>query len=161
MKIVNQLFGTAGGIIIGIMMLLVVAEVTSRLFWGSSIEGAIEIEGVSLALAIFFGFSPCEERKNHVRAEFMAAWLPKKIKASLDIVVYLAAILVVAVVTWQVGLDMASSWSIKEVLPGARWQVPVYPAKAAAFLGYFAFFIQLTVNLVKAIKTQRKGRAKI
>ncbi|SDU18774.1 TRAP transporter small permease subunit [Desulfobacula phenolica] len=159
MKIVNKMFGSAGGILIGAMMLLVVAEVSNRLFWGSSIEGAIEIEGIFLALAIFLGFSPCEEEKKHVRVELVAARLPKKLKTFLDIIVYITAVGVVAVITWQVGLDMISSWSIRETLPGAKVQVPVYPAKAAAFIGYFAFFIQLMVSLASIIRTQRRSES--
>ncbi len=155
MKFINKLFGSAGGILIGAMMLLVVAEVSSRLFWGSSIEGTIEIVGMFLALAVFFGFSPCEEDGKHVRVELVAARLPKKVRDYLDIVVYMIAIVVVAVITWQVGLDTLSSWSIREVLPGAKVQVPVYPAKTAAFIGYLAFFVQLMVSMVGKIKRQR------
>jgi len=155
MKFINKLFGSAGGILIGAMMLLVVAEVSSRLFWGSSIEGTIEIVGMFLALAVFFGFSPCEEDGKHVRVELVAARLPQKIRICLDIFVYIVAIVVVAAITWQVGLDTLSSWSIREVLPGAKVQVPVYPAKTAAFIGYLAFCVQLTVSLVTKIRTRR------
>lgn len=161
MKIVNKLIGSAGGIIIGAMMFLVVAEVSSRLIWGSSIEGVIEIEGIFLALAIFLGLAPCEEGKKHVRAEFVVDHLPQKVKNILEVIIYLTAIFVVAIITWQVGLDMLSSWRIREVLPGANLQVPVYPAKTAAFIGYLFFCIQLIVNLMTGYKTKKQKESKV
>lgn len=152
MKYCNKVMGTAGGIFIGTMMLLIVAEVLSRLFLRGSIEGAIEIVGIFLALAVFLGFSPCEEGDSHVRVELVVGRLPHKFRTALNIVVYMFAIGIVAVTAWQVGLDALSSCKIREVLPGANVQVPVYPAKVVAFVAYGVFCFQLVVSLMNRAK---------
>jgi len=69
----------------------------------------------------------------------------------LDLVSYFLALVVVGVMVWQVGLDAYSSLVIREVLPGAELEVPVYPAKISAFIGFFAFGIQLLINFRKLL----------
>ena len=118
----------------------------------ASIEGVIELQCVFFALVVFFGFSPCEEKDAHVKVNLVTTRLPAKFSLPLEIVVYLLAIAIVSVSGWQLGLDAATSWEIREALPGAKVQVPVYPAKIAAFLGYLAFCLQLIINLVSKLR---------
>jgi len=158
MKKINRVMGSLGGIIIGIMMLLTVAEVLSRFFLGISIEGVIETVGILLAFAVFLGFSHCEESGNHVRVELVVRLLPNKIALVVDLLVYVLAILIIATMTWQAGVDALSSWSFREVLPGANIQVPVYPAKIAAFIGLSAFCFQLVLNFVSRTKSRPDGK---
>lgn len=161
MMLLNKAMGSLGGLIIGVMMLLTVAEVLSRFFLGSSIEGTIETVGIFLALAVFFGFSPCEEGDSHIRVQLVVRLLPRTFALALELVVYVLAIAIVMISAWQVGLDAISSWKFREVLPGANIQVPVYPAKTAAFVGYLAFFLQLVVNFVKKIKKGKTVEAEL
>lgn len=144
--------GTLGGLAIGAMMLLILAEVLSRLLLGSSIEGTIEIVGMSLALAVFLGFAPCEQSHNHVKVELLRLRLQPRFRLVLDVAAYVLAILTVGVMAWQVGLDAYSSFLTREVLPGAELEVPVYPAKIVAFIGFLAFGGQLFVNFCKRIE---------
>ncbi|MBW1736678.1 MAG: TRAP transporter small permease [Deltaproteobacteria bacterium] len=153
-----KMLGTLGGLAIGAMMLLILAEVLSRLFLGSSIEGTIEIVGMSLALAVFLGFAPCEQSHDHVRVELLRSRLKQRPQLALDIATYLLALLTVGVMTWQVGLDAYSSLLAREVLPGAELEVPVYPAKISAFIGFMAFGGQLLINLCKLFKGTNSSR---
>jgi len=155
----NRMMGTIGGILIGAMMLLVVTEVLSRLLVGRSIEGTIEIVGIFLALAVFFGFSPCEEEKSHVRVELLLRRLPESFSFVLNTGAYILAIFTVAVMAWQVGLNALSAWKVKEVLPGAKVHVPVYPAKAAAFVGYLAFCLQLCLSFFLIVRSRKEARS--
>lgn len=159
MKIHNRVMGSIGGCIIALMMLLVVSEVMSRIITGRSIEGVIELVGVSMAMGIFFGFSPCEERDQHVRVELVVRLLPSAVSFVVDIFVYILAITIVLITTYQVGLEALSSWSIREVLPGVTFHVPVYPAKIACFFGYLMFAFELVLNLRDRIKTGRTYQA--
>jgi TRAP-type C4-dicarboxylate transport system permease small subunit len=156
MKLFNRLMGSIGGFLVGLMALLIVVEVLSRLFLKSSIEGSIELECVLLSLAVFLGFSPCEEKNAHVKVELIVAHLPEKVSFSLEIVSYLLAIIIVSFTTWQVGLDALSSSEIREAFPGANVQVPVYPARIACFIGYLAFCFQLVVNVISKIKLKKR-----
>ncbi|MCJ7717727.1 MAG: TRAP transporter small permease [Anaerolineales bacterium] len=161
MKFINKLMGSLGGLLIGAMMLLIVVEVLSRHLLNSSIEGTIEVVGIFLSLAVFFGFSPCEEEDRHVKVQLFVQLLPEKVFFLLEIVVYLLAIAIVSLIGWRVGLEALSSWDIREVLPGANLQVPVYPAKIAAFIGFMAFGVQLTVNMISKIKIRIRNSSAI
>ncbi len=152
-KIIDSL-GTIGGLAIAAMMLLILAEVMSRLFLNRSIEGAIEIVGIFLSLSVFMGLAPCEQTNHHVRVELLRMRMNRQIRFYMDGVSYVLAIAIVLVTTWQVGLNAYSSFLTREVLPGANLEVPVYPAKIGAFIGFLAFGIQLIVNLIKLYKRQ-------
>jgi TRAP-type C4-dicarboxylate transport system permease small subunit len=152
MRIYNRVAATIGSLLILFMMLLLVVEVISRLVFGSSIEGVIEIVGIFLALAVFAGFSPCEEAKQHVRAELIVQRLPVGAAGIVKIVVYVLAVITVAVMSWQTGLNFLNSYSIREALPGARLQMPVYWAKGGVFLGFLLFLVQLTITLIRSVR---------
>jgi len=156
MRLYNKASGYFGGIVIGAMMLLVAAEVGSRHFFGSSIESTVEIVGISLALAVFLGFSPCEEGDKHVRVELVVRLLPQRVAIVLELIVYIMAITIVFATAWQVGLNAYSSWKIGEVLPGANLQVPVYPTKIAAFFGYLTFGFQLAENCIAKVRHNKR-----
>ena len=151
-KIINSL-GTIGGLAIAAMMMLILAEVMSRFFLNRSIEGAIEIVGIFLSLSVFMGLAPCEQTNHHVRVELLRMRMNRRVQLYMDLVSYILAIAIVLVTTWQVGLNAYSSFLTREVLPGANLEVPVYPAKISAFIGFLAFGIQLITNLYKLFKT--------
>jgi TRAP-type C4-dicarboxylate transport system permease small subunit len=148
MTIRNRIAATVGSSLIFLIMFLLVIEVVSRMIFGSSIEGVIEIVGIFLALSVFAGFSPCEEVKQHVSAELVVQRLPVRVARIIKIVMYILAVVTVAVMSWQTGLDFLNSYSIREALPGARLQVPVYWAKGGVFVGFVLFLIQLMVSLI-------------
>jgi TRAP-type C4-dicarboxylate transport system permease small subunit len=152
MRYINLIMGFLGGFIIGSMMLLVVAEVLSRLFFDTSIEGSTEIVGMFLALAVFMGFAPCEANRSHVKVQLLVRLLSDRVVFTLNMIVYFLALLIVAIATWRVGLEALISFQYREVLPGANIQVPVYPAKIVAFFGFSAFFIQLVLNIILDVK---------
>lgn len=147
-KIINAL-GILGGLAIAAMMLLILAEVLSRLFLGSSIEGTIEVVGIFLSLAVFLGFAPCEQINQHIRIDLLRMRIDGRKRFFLDLLSYMLALLIVCVMAWQVGLDAYSSLMTREVLPGANFEVPVYPAKISAFVGFIAFGLQLCLNIRK------------
>jgi TRAP-type C4-dicarboxylate transport system permease small subunit len=147
-KIINAL-GTLGGLAIAAMMLLILAEVLSRLFLGSSIEGTIEVVGIFLSLAVFLGFAPCEQTNHHIRVELLRMRIDDRKRFFLDLFSYILALLIVGVMAWRVGLDAYSSLMTREALPGADFEVPVYPAKISAFVGFLAFGLQLCLNIRK------------
>ncbi len=151
MKKIIDALGILGGLAIAAMMMLILAEVLSRLFFGRSIEGTIEIVGIFLSLAVFLGFAPCEQTNHHVRVELLRMRLGYRKQFYFDVISYLLALLIVGVMVWRVGLDAYSSLIIREVLPGAEFEVPVYPAKIGAFIGFVAFGLQLLVNSYKFI----------
>jgi TRAP-type C4-dicarboxylate transport system permease small subunit len=144
-----EALGTIGGLAIAAMMMLILAEVLSRLFLNSSIEGTIEIVGIFLSLSVFLGLAPCEQTNHHVRVELLRMRLGYRQRLILDLLSYILALVVVGTMAWQVGLDAYSSFMTREVLPGAELEVPVYPAKISAFIGFFAFGIQLLINFRK------------
>jgi TRAP-type C4-dicarboxylate transport system permease small subunit len=155
MTIRNRILATIGSLLIFLIMILLVIEVVSRFVFGASIEGVIEIVGIFLALSVFAGFSPCEEGGQHVSAQLVVKRLPAGVARIVRILVYILAVITVAVMSWQTALNFYDSYSIREALPGADFQMPVYWAKAGVFIGFVMFLIQLIVSLLRP-----EGRSK-
>jgi TRAP-type C4-dicarboxylate transport system permease small subunit len=155
MTIRNRILATIGSLLIFLIMILLVIEVVSRFVFGASIEGVIEIVGIFLALSVFAGFSPCEEARQHVSAQLVVKRLPARLARIVKMLVYILAVITVAVMSWQTALNFYDSYSIREALPGAKFQMPVYWAKAGVFIGFVMFLIQLIVSLLRP-----EGRSK-
>jgi TRAP-type C4-dicarboxylate transport system permease small subunit len=152
MTIRNKILATIGSLLIFLIMILLLVEVVSRFVFGASIEGVIEIVGTFLALSVFAGFSPCEEGGQHVSAQLVVQRLPARAAHIIKILVYILAIITVAVMSWQTALNFYDSYSIREALPGASFQMPVYWAKAGVFIGFIMFLIQLLVSLMRLLE---------
>ncbi len=148
MTIRNRISATIGSMLIFLIMILLVIEVVSRFIFGASIEGVIEIVGIFLALSVFAGFSPCEEAMQHVSAQLVVQRLPARAALIVKTIVYVLAVVTVAVMSWQTALNFYDSYSIREALPGASFQMPVYWAKGGVFVGFVLFLIQLIISLV-------------
>ena len=157
MTLRNRIAATVGSLLISLIMLLLIFEVLSRFIFGASIEGVIEIVGIFLALSVFAGFSPCEEAKQHVRAELVVQRLPAQVARVFTVAIYIVAIITVAVMSWQTALDFFNSFSTREALPGARVQVPVYWAKGGVFVGFVLLLIQLIVSVLQLYDKKRKS----
>ena len=149
MTIRNRISATIGSMLIFLIMILLVVEVVSRFVFGASIEGVIEIVGIFLALSVFAGFSPCEEAKQHVSAQLVVQRLPARAARIVKICVYVLAVITVAIMSWQTALNFFDSYSIREALPGASFQMPVYWAKGGVFVGFVLFLIQLVASLIR------------
>lgn len=155
MTIRNKILATIGSLLIFLIMILLVIEVISRFFFGASIEGVIEIVGIFLALSVFAGFSPCEEGRQHVSAQLVIQRLSARTARIVKIFVYILAVITVAVMSWQTVLNFYDSYSIREALPGASFQMPVYWAKAGVFIGFIMFLIQLIVSLIRLLEKSK------
>jgi len=149
MTIRNRILATIGSMLIFLIMILLVIEVVSRFLFGASIEGVIEIVGIFLALSVFAGFSPCEEAKQHVSAQLVVQRLPAPVARIIQLCVYVLAVVTVAVMSWQTALNFYDSYSIREALPGASFQMPVYWAKGGVFIGFVLFLVQLIITMVR------------
>ncbi len=149
MTIRNRISATIGSMLIFLIMILLVVEVVSRFAFGASIEGVIEIVGIFLALSVFAGFSPCEEAKQHVSAQLVVQRLPARAARIVKICVYVLAVITVAAMSWQTALNFFDSYSIREALPGASFQMPVYWAKGGVFVGFVLFLVQLIISLLR------------
>ncbi len=149
MTIRNRISATVGSLLIALIMVLLVIEVVSRFIFGASIEGIIEIVGIFLALSVFAGFSPCEEANQHVSAQLVVQRLPARAAHIIKILVYILAVITVAVMSWRTALNFFDSYSIREALPGASFQMPVYWAKGGVFVGFVLFLIQLIISLLR------------
>ncbi|HOP86712.1 MAG TPA: TRAP transporter small permease [Syntrophorhabdaceae bacterium] len=155
MTIRNKILATIGSLLIFLIMILLVIEVISRFVFGASIEGVIEIVGIFLALSVFAGFSPCEEGRQHVSAQLVIQRLSARTARIVKIFVYILAVITVAVMSWQTVLNFYDSYSIREALPGASFQMPVYWAKAGVFIGFIMFLIQLIVSLIRLLEKSK------
>jgi len=155
MKKVNAIFAAASGLLVCSLMILLSAEILGRKV-GHPIPGATEFAAFALVGIIFLGLSHCEEVGGHVRVEFLIARLSPRLRLAAELFIYSVGFLLYALMTWQTAIDAASSWSVRETVPGLM-TLPVYPAKTLVPLGCGLISIQIVINAVGLIRNQNRA----
>ena len=106
------------------MMLLTCSDVVLR-FFRHPIPGTYEIVGLLGTVVIALSLAYTTEEKGHISVEFLVQKLPKRIKAVLDTVNHLIAIVLFGIVAWQsarYALDLRASGEVSLTI-----QMPIYP----------------------------------
>ena len=144
MKKINIICSVFSGLLVCCLMLLLSAEILGRKL-GYPIPGTTEFAAFGLVGIIFLGLSHCEQEGGHVRVEFLLTRLPPELKKTVELFIYLLGFCIYGLMTWQTAMDAASSWSIRETVPGLM-TLPVYPAKTVVPVGCGLICIQIAVN---------------
>ena len=110
MKIVYSLSRFAGYIatgVLGLMMLLTVADVLLRYFLSAPITGSTEITEFMMVIVVFPALAWCALTGKHVRVDLLVSYLPPRVQAIFSIITLLAALGTYIIITWQSFLESA------------------------------------------------------
>lgn len=131
-----------------VLVLLVSFDVILRYIFVQSIPGVIEISQVLLTFTVFLVLGAVQERKDHVRIDFFIERMPIRIRryweATISVVsaVFFIALLIFC---WQA---FTYSYAMKEYY-GSAIRIPIYPARAAIFIGVGLLVLSLLKDLLE------------
>jgi len=137
-------------IVLGVLGLLVVADVASRELANKSLPGVTEIVFMGIVAIIFLTFAYTEEMGRHIKIDIFSSRLPPKGQNILTILVYIMGILTMGLLAYLAGLEAIYSWQHGEYLP-ALIRIPSYPTKFAVFIGFSLLTLQFAVQLVRKL----------
>lgn len=140
---------TAGMIWVLVMMLLTVADVTSRYFFSVSVPGAFELSELMLAVFGMLGIAYTEHMGANVKVRILEKFLPRRAVLVLDSLTYLLSlgiILVLVYGSWIMGIEEYHYKTASDSLG-----VPVYPFHFLLSLAAFVLAIELMVSLINSL----------
>lgn len=154
MKIIHSLSRMAGyfaTIVLGLMMLLTVADVFLRYFFNSPITGATEMTEFMLVIVVFPALAWCAISGMHVKVDLLMDLFPLRIQRIVDLITLATTLFIFSIITWQSCLEAQFVDTTTSLL-----LVPVAPFYwvLTAGLGLFCLVIaaMLIDNFIKEIR---------
>jgi TRAP-type C4-dicarboxylate transport system permease small subunit len=148
----------AAGVSIVLMMLIVVGDAGMRGLFNGTLPGSQELTANYFMVAVTFLPLACVQReKGHVIIELFTGWLPPRIVASLDAVVYLACAagtLVFCYATYFKALAMtrAGEYAVGTVI------VTIWPTRWLVVAGALVLALYLLLNAAEEARTAVSGK---
>ena len=155
---IANLLMLVAGISIVLMMIVVVADAGARGLFNGTVAGSQEFTANYFMVAVTFLPLACVQRaKGHVIIELFTGWLPARIVAGLDAVVYLAcaaATLVFCYATYFKALAMtrADEYAVGTII------VTIWPSRWLVVAGAVMLALYLLLNAAQEIYAAMTGK---
>jgi len=132
-------------IILFLMMLFITIDVVGRYLFKSPITGSIDYITVMMVIVVFPCFAYVTSEGGHVRTDILFDRLSKRGQGVFDIINSLFSIVLIVLITWQLG---ARAWSIIQHPPGistSYFQWPHLPFICIAAAGCALMSLELII----------------
>ena len=153
---ISRVFAIASGIVVGLMMLLTVADVFMRFFFNSPITGATEITEFMMICVVFLALAWCALTKMHVKVSLLVSNFSNKAQTIIDIITLTATLIICAIITWRSLLESISTY--KNHIASSLINLPYYPFKLIMTLGFAVFCLAITALIAEKIGALIKGK---
>lgn len=151
---VTSAMSLIAGIGIVALMLIALADISSRKFVGPGISGAYEVTEIALCAVVFAGMAAAEAHKTHVRTPLVVERLPPRIADAARLVGLVVVIVGLAWMTYLTFTAGITSYRIGEYRFGLN-QVPVWPARLFIPLGLLSLTLEFVADTVPIVQRLR------
>jgi TRAP-type C4-dicarboxylate transport system permease small subunit len=130
---VSKLFHYAGGMILGLLILFITADVIGRYVFNSPITGDFELVILAAGLIASFSLAYTLVLDGHIRVDIVSSHFPSGLRKALDIVAYVFGLIFWTVATWRsfvYAMTLRKSNLVSGMLP-----IPIYPFVFIVALG--------------------------
>jgi TRAP-type transport system small permease protein len=138
-----------GTVVLGLMVLLTVADIVLRLFLGRPIRGTLEITEFLMVIVVFSAMAYTAVLRGHIVIQIMASRLPQRPRAVLDTLADLISIVFCALVAWQ-GIAQAGITRLRDDISGVIG-IPVSPFYYVMVLGISLMGLVFIANLLESL----------
>ena len=152
----SQILAWVAGTLLVLASSYVSLDVLARKIFNYSFNGADELAGYSLAISLTFGLSYALFQRAHIRIDLVAAKMPFRIRAALDIVAMAAFASFIAAVAYYAALKFGDTYthSSRSVTP---LQTPlVIPQGLWLFGLLFCLFCAICLIISACMKLAKK-----
>lgn len=134
-----------------LMMIQTTLDVLLNNWINKPIEGNLEVISVyHMVIIVFLPLALVELRHEHINSDLLVRSFSKGWAKFTYIFGAIVTLVFIGVLFWQSLIDAIQSFEIDEVVMGSIY-VPVWPAKIALPLGFFAFILVILLNIMYAI----------
>ena len=149
-SLLSRLFGYVSTAVLGLMMLLTVADVFLRYFFNAPISGTTEITEFMLVV-VFPALAWCAVTGKMVKVDLLMAHFPSRVQAIVDSITLFLALGVFVIITWQSFLEskVVDSTTSLLGLPSA----PFYWVMTVGLVLFCLAIATLVIeNIIKGVK---------
>lgn len=82
---VARFFGALGAVALGAMMMVTVADIVLRSFFGIAMQGVLELVELALACTVFLGLPAVFLLDQHLVVDVVDQYVPKRVTRALDL----------------------------------------------------------------------------
>ncbi|MBA7565837.1 hypothetical protein ES708_07522 [subsurface metagenome] len=145
---VNQIMTQLSGISLCFIIVFILVDIIGRTF-SRTVFGASEFAIFAMIIAVYLGFSYCEEKKSHIRIEVFLSYLPPKYKKILNLVDYFLVFVMLGIVVYSVGIFALSSYKNKCAVAAGTKPLVIYPVIFVMLISCIFYWIQVGLNFVE------------
>lgn len=138
--------------LVGITLVFVI-DVCMRSVLNLPLPGTMEIVKVLMVLVIFFALAYTAVEKEHVSIDLVVSRLPRRIQAILDSFASLLGVLVLAVISWQLGARAWENFVGTNPMHSSRLLIPYAPFLLIAALGCIPFCAYLLWSFLRHMRS--------
>ncbi|WP_172327436.1 TRAP transporter small permease subunit [Mangrovicoccus sp. HB161399] len=144
-----SLCGTAAGVLIFAVMLLVVANVAMRYLFNRPVTGTLELTESALPLIIFMSLALTQMHGGHIKVVLLTRRLPERLARAANVLAMLAGFVLFAWAAHAGWMMAAKSFAIGELERGSI-RFPIWPVKFAVCFGLALLAVQYLLDAVWA-----------
>ena len=141
----SSVFAVVASLAIVVMALIGGADVFGTKILNMPIPGTFEVTETLMVVLVFGGLAYAQERKRHVRIEFLLRILSSRARAVFELFAVLVGDVFFILLTWRCYLLFWESWVEKELGPSVIG-FPIYPSKLFMLLGSGLITLQLLID---------------
>ena len=148
---VSRWLGYVAAVIIGLLMLLVVADVCGRYLFNNPITGASELASFMMIIITFPALAWAALLRKHVTVELVMIHFSQRVQAIVNSIMLLLALGTYVIITWRSALESTAVNMITGML-----RIPHAPFYWIMTLGWAIFCLSIVTlvieNITKAVK---------
>ncbi|MBU2548713.1 MAG: TRAP transporter small permease [Proteobacteria bacterium] len=133
-----------------VMMVVGGADVIGSKLFNRSVPATVELTETLMVALVFGGLAYAQVQRRHVRVEFLAMRMPRRIRALMNLFSVLIGSGFFILMTWQCAIYFWFSWTNQETDTGL-YRFPIYPAKLIMLIGSALMTIQLMMDIARTL----------
>ena len=157
-KVVSKItigFAVAGATLIGVLALLIVADVVGRNF-GAPVVGIVELAAQTVVISAFLTIPFVMRRGSHIRATVLVSRLPEAGRKAFEILAYLIGIAVFALLAYSSFENFMTDFLAASYEGEGALRVPTWPARLTIFLASSLMVIESLLAIIKSFIGEKK-----
>ena len=147
----SMLFAYVATGVLGLMMLLTVADVFLRYFFNSPITGTTEVTEFMMVIVVFPALAYCAITRRHVQVDLLVSYFPRKVRTIIDTFTLLATLGIFIIITCQSFLESMDVRTTTALL-----SLPHYPFYWVLTVSLALFCLSIATLLIENITKEVK-----
>ena len=136
---------------LGLLMVLTVANVILRDLFNAPIKGTPELSEFMMVIVIFLALAWCAVTRKHVMVDLIVSRFPSRVQAIVDSITLFATLGIFVIITWQSFLESMAVYDTTSLL-----RLPHAPFYWIMTVGLAVFCLSIAVLLIENIAEARK-----